>query len=252
MDFLMPAMDQMVNHLAKWSYMSGGTIKTPVVIRSLIGRGWGSAAQHSQCLHALFAHIPGIKIVMPSCPYDAKGLFLASLKERCPVLFLEYRWLYKHVGYVPKKPYTVPIGKACVRKEGKDITLVALSYLVAESLKAAYELQKAGIEVEVIDLRSVTPWDKKTILKSLKKTGKLLVVDPGHLSFGASAELAATLSKDAFSFLDQPPERMALPDTPTPASCALEDIYYPTSKTIIQTLKGMLRCRPGKKNLRYQ
>ena len=119
MDFLMPAMDQMVNHLAKWSYMSGGTIKTPVVIRSLIGRGWGSAAQHSQCLHALFAHIPGLKIVMPSTPYDAKGLFLSCLKEKGPVLFLEYRWLYKHVGFVPKKPYTVPLGEATVKKEGK-------------------------------------------------------------------------------------------------------------------------------------
>ena len=252
MDFLMPAMDQMVNHLAKWSYMSGGKIKTPVIIRSLVGRGWGSAAQHSQCLHALFAHIPGIKVVMPSCPYDAKGLFLSCLKEKSPILFLEYRWLYKHVGYVPKKPYTVPFGKACVKKEGKDISVVALSYLVSESLKAAYALQKEGIDAEVIDLRTVTPWDKKTIVKSVKKTHRLLVVDTGHLSFGVSAELAAAVNKEAFGSLDGPVERMALPDTPTPAGCSLEDLYYPDSKLIMQTIKNILKCNPPKKSLQYQ
>jgi pyruvate/2-oxoglutarate/acetoin dehydrogenase E1 component len=241
MDFLMPAMDQMVNHLAKWSYMSGGRIKTPLIIRSLIGRGWGSAAQHSQCLHALFAHVPGIKVVMPSCPYDAKGLFLSSLKERCPVLFLEYRWLYKHVGFVPKKPYLVPLGEACVKKQGKDITLVALSYLVSESLKAAYALQKEGIDAEVIDLRTVTPWDKKTIIDSVKKTRRLLVVDPGHISFGVSAEIIATLSKEAFRYLDSPCERIALPDTPTPSSPALEGIYYPDHKSIARKIKKYYR-----------
>lgn len=243
MDFLLLAMDQMINHMAKWSYMSAGKIKVPVIIRSLIGRGWGSAAQHSQSLHAIFCHMPGIKVVMPSTPYDAKGLFLSSIEEKCPVLFLEYRWLYQHVGYVPRKIYKIPLGKAAIKKEGKDVTVVALSYMAYEAWRAAYILEKEGIKVEVVDLRTINPWDKETVIKSVKKTHKVLIADIGHISFGVSGEIAACISQEAFNFLDAPPERIALPDTPTPASYILEKLYYPDFKDIIKRVKSILKWR---------
>ncbi|MBF0171556.1 MAG: alpha-ketoacid dehydrogenase subunit beta, partial [Nitrospinae bacterium] len=179
MDFLPICMDQIVNHAAKWYYMTGGKVNVNIVIRSIIGRGWGSAAQHSQALHSLFVHIPGLKVVMPATPYDVKGLLIAALKDGNPVMFVEHRWLYESVGYVPDEIYTVPIGKGVIRKHGGDVTVVAISHMVYEAMKAANELQNLGINIEIIDPRSIKPLDEELIFESVKKTGRLVVADVG-------------------------------------------------------------------------
>ena len=162
-------MDQIVNHAAKWYYMTGGRTNVPLVIRSIIGKGWGSAAQHSQALHAIFMHIPGLKVVMPSTPYDVKGLMIASIQDGNPVMFIEHRWLYEQIGYVPEELYTVPIGKGIVRKQGKDVTVVAVSNMVYETMKAVQPLEAAGIDIEVIDPRTIKPLDEEIIIESIKR-----------------------------------------------------------------------------------
>jgi len=178
-DFLPMAMDQMVNHAAKWSYMTAGRVKVPVTFRAIVGRGWGSAAQHSQSLQALFAHIPGLQVLMPASPYDAKGMLLASIAGDRPTLIIEHRWLYDQKEGVPEEPYFVPSGKALVRRQGKDVTIVATSYMVYEALLAAGELEKTGISAEVIDLRSIQPIDERSIIDSVRKTGRLIAADMG-------------------------------------------------------------------------
>lgn len=240
MDFLPMSMDQILNHASKIKYMSGGRVKVPLIIRSIIGRGWGSAAQHSQSLQALFMHIPGLKVVMPATPYDVKGLFIASFKDESPIIFIEHRHFYEHIGYVPAEFYSVPIGKGIIRKEGKDITVIGISYMVYESIKASEVLEKEGINIEVIDLRTIKPIDKEIIFESVKKTGRLIICDTAWKTCGVSAEISALVSENCLKYLKSPVVRITSPDTPTPSSKSLEDDFYPTKDDIISTCKKIL------------
>jgi len=248
-DFLLVTMDQIVNHAAKWKYMSGGKFSVPLVIRSIVGRGWGQAAQHSQNLHALFAHIPGLRVVLPSDAYDAKGLMLASLAARSPVIFIEHRWLHEMSGEVPAEPYRIPLGKAGIKRAGEDLTIVAISHMVPESLKAAALLEKEGISVEVCDLRTLSPLDWETVYDSVRKTRRLLVADTGWRSFGASAEIAAQVYEEMETHLKAPIRRVALPDGLTPCCASLEKIYYPDVETIVRTVKELLSTAKKDKKL---
>lgn len=225
-DFLTLAMDQILNHASKWYFMFGGAKSVPLVIWACIGRGWGSAAQHSQALQGLFAHIPGLKVVMPSTCFDAKGLMLSAIKDENPVIIIEHRFNFKQRGFVPKDPYTVPIGKGAVRRMGKDLTIIALSHLSTDAYFAAAELGEEGIDVEVIDLRTLKPFDDEIILDSVSKTGRVVIADTGWKSYGVTAELAAFVSEKAFGLLRAPVERLACPDLPTPAGYTLEEAYY--------------------------
>jgi pyruvate dehydrogenase E1 component beta subunit len=240
MDFLPMCMDQIVNHASKWYYMTGGKTNVPLVIRSIIDKGWGSAAQHSQSLQALFTHIPGLKVVMPSTPYDVKGLMIASLEDGNPVMFIEHRWLYEQIGYVPEEIYTVPIGKGIIKKQGKDVTVVAVSNMVYESMKAVKTVEGNGIDVEVIDPRTIKPLDEEIIIESLKKTGRLVIVDIGWKTCGISAEIAAIASEKAFKYLKSPIKRVTLPDVPTPNSPVLEDEFYYDYKDIAAAIKEVV------------
>jgi len=239
MDFLPMCMDQIVNHAAKWHYMTGGKVNIPLVIRSIIGRGWGSAAQHSQALHGLFIHVPGLKVVMPSTPYDAKGLLIAAVQDGNPVLFVEHRWIYGYIGYVPDEMYTVPIGKGIVRKEGRDVTVVALSQMVYEAMKAVGVLESEGIEVEIIDPRTLQPLDDSLICESVKKTGRLVIADVACKTGGVGAEIACRVAESVPEYLKAPVKRINFPDTPTPCSPVLEEAYYPDANTIINTVRGL-------------
>lgn len=240
MDFMLLAMDQIVNHAAKWHYMFGGKVKVPITIRGIINRGKEQAAQHSQSLQAMFIHAPGIKVVMPSTPYDAKGLLVASIEDDNPVLYIDDRWLYNHVGEVPKKLYSIPIGKGVVRRKGKDVTVVATSYMVFEAGKAADDLRNEGIDAEVIDLRSLKPLDENLLFKSVKKTGRLVIADATWKTCGVAAEISALVASSAFEYLKTPIMRVSLPDTPAPSSSTLEKAYYPTSESIISAVKQIL------------
>jgi pyruvate/2-oxoglutarate/acetoin dehydrogenase E1 component len=239
-DFLPMAMDQIINHVAKWSYMTGGAVKVPLTIRAIIGRGWGSAAQHSQSLQALFAHIPGLQVLMPASPYDAKGMLLGCIAEGVPSLMIEHRWLYDRKENVPEAPYLIPAGCGVVRRTGSDISLIGVSHMVYELLIAAEELAKNGISAEVIDLRSVRPIDEQLIVSSVRKTGRLLVADTGWKRCGISAEVAAIVAEQAYDALRAPVRRITLADAPTPASPVLESAYYPTQATILAAVKEML------------
>jgi pyruvate/2-oxoglutarate/acetoin dehydrogenase E1 component len=239
-DFLLLAMDQIVNHASKWSYMFGGCIHVPVVIWATVGRGWGGAAQHTQTLQGLFNHIPGLRLVMPSRPYDAKGLLITAITDNNPVIIIEHRWLLRQNGYVPEGLYSVPFGKGVIRRQGKDITIVAISYMVVEALLAAQELEKQGIDVEVIDPRTLRPLDEEIILSSVKKTGRLIVADTGWKTGGASAEIAAVVAEKGFDYLKAPVRRVASLDIPTPASNILEARFYAGKKDIISSCMKML------------
>jgi pyruvate dehydrogenase E1 component beta subunit len=227
-DFLPLSLDQIANHAAKWHYMFGGRVNVPITIRAIIGRGWGSAAQHSQSLQALFCHIPGLKVVMPATPYDAKGLLLSSLYDNNPVIFIEHRWLYEHIGHVPENQFRVPLSKGLVRRAGKDLTIVAVSLMVFEAIKAAEHLAEEGIDAEVIDLRTLKPMDTD-----------LVVADTGWKEGGLSAEVSAKVAEEAFSFLKAPPVRVALPDVPTPASHVLEEAFYQGRDDIIKAARSV-------------
>jgi len=239
-DFLPMAMDQIINHVAKWSYMTGGRTKVPLTMRAIIGRGWGSAAQHSQSLQALFAHIPGLRVVMPATPYDAKGLLLGCIASGVPSLVIEHRWLYDRLGPVPDEPYTVPVGKAAILREGSDVTLIGVSQMVLELLQAADELARQGISAEVLDLRSVRPLDEDLIIASVRKTGRLVVADTGWRQCGISAEVAAVVAEHAWDRLKAPVRRICLADCPTPASPVLEREYYPGVPIIVATATELL------------
>ena len=226
-DFLLLAMDQIVNHAAKWNYMFGGcSTGVPMVIWACVGRGWGGAAQHTQTLQGLFMHVPGIKLVMPATPYDAKGLVITAIADQNPVIILEHRWLFKQNGYVPEGLYSIPFGKGVVRRQGKDVTVVAISQMVVETMAAAAELEKHGIDVEVIDPRSLKPLDEALILESVKKTRHLVVADTGWKTGGVAAEISATIAEKGFGYLKSPVKRVASLDIPTPASNILEAKFY--------------------------
>jgi acetoin:2,6-dichlorophenolindophenol oxidoreductase subunit beta len=241
MDFMFYAFDPIINEAANWHYMTGGKATVPVVIWGIINRGGEQAAQHSQSLHSIFAHIPGLKVVMPSTPYDAKGLMAAAIQDENPVVFIDDRWLYRAEGHVPPEFYTVPIGKGVIRKKGTDITIAAISYMAPEALEAAQELEQAGISAEVLDLRSAKPLDQELIIRSVSKTKRLVVADVGWKTGGLSAEIAAIVAEKIGTDLREPICRIALPDVPAPASKTLETVYYPRSKDIVITVKKIIQ-----------
>ncbi len=243
-DFALLAMDQMVNNAAKWHYMFGGQLSVPLVIRLIIGRGWGQGPQHSQSLQAWFAHIPGLKVVMPTTAYDAKGLLLASIRDQNPVIFLEHRWLHNISGVVPTESYHIPLGEAKIARSGQDVTIVSTSYMTLEALRAATWLAELGIQVEVVDVRSLRPLDAQMILNSVQKTGRLLVTDTSWSCCGFSAEIVALVSEQIFADLRCPPSRITLPDAPTPTSHALAQFYYPRAVNIYQAICEMLGRSP--------
>jgi pyruvate/2-oxoglutarate/acetoin dehydrogenase E1 component len=239
-DFMLLSLDQIINNAAKWHYMFDGKMRVPMVIRLIVGRGWGQGPQHSQSLQALFAHIPGLKVVMPSTPNDAKGLLISSIEDDNPVIFLEHRWLHHVFGEVPEEIYRVPLGKANILKQGKDVTLVSTSHMALESFRAARFLETKGIEVEVIDLRTIKPLDEQTILNSVRKTGKLVVVDGGWKFLGLPAEIITMVIEKAFNYLKAPPCRVAFPDIPTPTSRVLSSEFYPGVINVVNAVNGIL------------
>ena len=253
MDFMMYAMDPIINQAANWYYMNGGKASVPMVIWSIINRGGEQAAQHSQALHALFAHIPGLKVVMPSTPYDAKGLMISAIKEDNPVIYIDDRWLHSVEDEVPEEIYEVPIGRAIIRKEGSDVTLVAISYMARVAAEAVDDLAEKGIDVELIDVRTVKPIDKELLLESVKKTGRLVVADVGWKSFGVAAEISTIVVEEAFDFIRSPVVRVALPDLPAPASGPLEKAYYPTAEHILDAVQRVMdeKCLKSRKIKRY-
>jgi pyruvate/2-oxoglutarate/acetoin dehydrogenase E1 component len=241
MDFMYYAMDQIANHIANWHYMFGGQLSAPVTLWAIINRGGEQAAQHSQATQAIFAHVPGLKVVMPSTPYDAKGLLVASVEEENPVVYVDDRWLYQQAGEVPRELYSVPIGKGIVRREGNDVTVVATSYMVHEAIKASESLEKEAIDVEVIDLRSLKPMDENLLFRSVKKTGRLIVADGGWKTGGIGAEVSAKIAEsEIFKSLEAPIVRVSLPDTPAPASSVLEKVYYPRSENLVSAIRKVL------------
>lgn len=247
MDFMLYALDPIINEAANWHYMFGGNSSVPVVVWAIINRGGEQAAQHSQALQALFAHVPGLKVVMPSTPNDAKGLMISAIEDDNPVVYIDDRWLYNIEGEVPEEIYSVQIGKGIIRKEGRDVTLVTASYMLIESLKAAEVLEKEGINAEVIDLRSIKPLDESILYDSVKKTGRLVIADGGWKTCGVAAEVSALVSEKMFEYLKSPIMRVTLPDVPAPASLTLERVYYPTSENIIKAVQRVFN-HPSKPN----
>lgn len=239
-DFMMYALDPIINEAANWNYMNGGKASVPVVIWGIINRGGEQAAQHSQSLHALFAHIPGLKVVMPATPYDAKGLMVSAIRDNNPVIFIDDRWLYNIEEVVPEELYSVPIGKGIIRKEGKDVTIVATSYMVQEALKAVSSLENENINAEIVDLRTIKPMDTALIFESVKKTGRVVIADGGWKTCGLAAEISAQISENILEYLKSPVVRITLPDIPAPASSALEKEYYPTCSNIISAVESIL------------
>lgn len=239
-DFSMLAMDQIVNQAAKLRYMSGGRISVPLTIRTTLGAGRSSAAQHSQSFQAIFAHIPGLKVVLPSTPYDAKGLLKTAIRDADPVIFIEDKMSYSEKGDVPEEEYLIPFGVADVKRAGKDATVIATSSMVPLALSAAETLAQDGIEVEVIDPRTLYPLDTKTMINSVKKTGRAVVVDEGVLRFGATAEIASVVAEGAFDYLQQPVKRLGALDVPLPYSYPLESVTIPTSEQIQATVRSLL------------
>lgn len=233
-DFLFVAMDQLANQAAKWRFTYNGKKSVPLTVRAIIGRGWGQGCHHSQSPQAIFAHTPGIKVVMPATAYDAKGLLLAAMEDKNPVLLVEHRQLFDLEDEVPEEYYTIPIGQAKIIKDGADLSIIADSIMTREALIAAAILEKHSISAEVIDLRSLKPMDAKTIIESVKKTGRAIVADTGWLSFGVAAEVAAIIVEHAQAELKAPVKRIATLDTPTPMSYALEKLFYPSALDILK------------------
>ncbi len=240
MDFMLLSIDQIINNAAKWHYMFGGKMNVPLVIRLLIGRGWGQGPQHSQSFQAMFAHVPGLKVVMPTTPYDAKGLLISAIRDNNPVIYIEHRWLHGIFGPVPEESFEVPIGVAKIVRQGDDVTIVSLSYMTLEAMKAAEILEREGIHAEIIDLRSLKPLDKDTIFTSVKKTGRLIVVDASCKTMGFPSEIITLVTENLFDSLKSAPKRVSLPDVPTPTSPALAADYYPRAIHIINAVRNLL------------
>jgi acetoin:2,6-dichlorophenolindophenol oxidoreductase subunit beta len=240
-DFVTLAMDQMVNQAAKIHYMSGGKLTVPMVMRTTLGATRRSAAQHSQSLHAWFSHIPGLKVAMPSTPYDAKGLLKTAIRDDNPVVFFEDKLMYQLKGPVPESEYTIPFGVADVKRGGKDITIVATSSMVQVAMSAAEILDLAGISAEVVDVRTTAPLDKQTIVESAKKTSRAIVVDEGYERYGVTAEIASVIADGAFYYLDAPVKRMGAMDVPVPFSPVLEDQTVPTPESVAEMAKTLCR-----------
>ena len=238
-DFLFLVMDQICNQAAKTHYMSGGKLNVPMVLRTNLGATRRSAAQHSQSLHALVAHIPGLKVAMPSSAYEAKGLLKSAIRDNNPVVIFEDKLMYQDKAQVPEDEYLVPLGSANIISEGKDITFVATSSMVQVAIDAAEKLLIDGISAEVIDPRTIVPFDEQKILQSVRKTSRALIIDEGHQSFGVTAEISSIISEKAFYHLDAPVQRMGAMDVPVPFSPALEDLTVPTSDAVYERVKNL-------------
>lgn len=239
-DFIGVCLDQLYNQAGKMKYMFGGKAKIPMVLRAACGAGIGAAAQHSQCLEALFMHLPGLKVVMPSTPYDAKGLLIEAIRDDNPVVFLEHKMLYAMEGEVPEGDYTIPFGQADIKREGSDVTIVATANMVHTAMGAAEKLAGEGISVEVVDPRTLYPLDMETIVASVKKTHRLVIVHEEVKFAGSGAEIAAQAAEDAFDYLDAPILRVAAPFCPVPFSPALEAAYIPSEQQIIDAVKKVM------------
>ena len=238
-DFSTLIMDQMVNQAAKVHYMSGGKWKVPMVLRTTMGATRRSAAQHSQSLHAWFSHVPGLKVVLPSTPYDAKGLLKTAIRDENPVVFFEDKMMFRMKGPVPSGEYTIPLGVADVKRAGRDITLVATSSMVQVALGAAVLLEEAGISAEVIDPRTTWPLDERTMVESAKKTSRAIVIDEGYGRYGVTAEIASVIADQAFYYLDAPVKRMGAMHVPIPFSPPLEDVTVPTERSVFDVARAM-------------
>lgn len=238
-DFITLTMDQMVNQAAKTHYMSGGKLKVPMVLRTTLGATRRSAAQHSQSLHAWFSHVPGLKVVIPSTPYDAKGLMKSAIRDDNPVAIFEDKMLYQTKGPVPTEEYTIPLGVADIKRTGEDVTIVATSSMVQVALSAAEQLAQLGISAEVIDPRTTLPLDRDALIASAKKTSRAIVVDEGYQSYGVTAEMASVIADGAFYYLDAPVKRIGARDVPIPFSPVLEDLTVPTPDHVVATAKSL-------------
>ena len=239
-DFMGVCFDQIYNQAAKFRYMFGGKAETPVVIRTMVGAGFRAAAQHSQCLYPMFTAVPGLKVVIPSNPYDAKGLLIQAIRDNDPVIFCEHKVLYTVEGEVPEDSYTIPFGEADIAREGEDITVVALGRMVHQALEAAKTLSSDGISCEVVDLRTTSPLDEETILESVENTGRLVVVDEANPRCSIATDISALVAKKAFEHLNAPIEMVTAPHTPVPFSGALEDMYIPSPDSIVSAVKSVM------------
>jgi len=238
-EFSLLSMEQIINQAAKWYFLSGGKYKVPIVIRLIIGKGWGQGPQHSQSLETLFSHIPGLKVVAPSNAYDAKGLLISSVKDNHPVIFFEHRWLHNIEEKVPNKLFNIPIGKAKIVKKGKDLTIISFSEALIQVLRLRKILEKSNISAEIIDLRSLRPIDKKTIFRSVKKTKKVLVIDNGWKSFGISSEIVSLISENLLNILRKKPVRLGIKELPLPSSRSIAEKCYLNSDQILNAIKHL-------------
>lgn len=240
-DFALLAMDQLINNAAKWHYMFNGKASVPLVVRMIVGRGWGQGPQHSQSLQAMFAQVPGIKVIMPTTAHDAKGMLISAIEDNNPVLFIEHRWLHHIKDNVPAEYYRVPLDQAKVLHEGDAVTVAAFSYMVVESLIAAKALVSTfGIRIEVLDMRSVRPLDVASVLNSVRKTGRLIVVDTAFHTGSIAGELISQVVEQAFDALKTHPVRIASPDHPVPTSHFMAERYYPSPQTIADAVLDMV------------
>ncbi|MEC5320730.1 alpha-ketoacid dehydrogenase subunit beta [Brenneria populi subsp. brevivirga] len=239
-DFMGVCFDQIFNQAAKFRYMFGGKAQTPVVIRAMVGAGFRAAAQHSQMLTPLFTHIPGLKVVCPSTPYDTKGLLIQAIRDNDPVIFCEHKNLYGFEGEVPETPYAIPFGEASILRDGRDVSIVAYGLMTHRALDAAAQLSKQGIDAEIVDLRSLSPLDLDTVLETVEKTGRLVVVDEAHPRCNIAADIVAQVAQQAFGALKAPPEMVCAPHTPVPFSPALEDRYLPSAARIVDAVQRTL------------
>jgi acetoin:2,6-dichlorophenolindophenol oxidoreductase subunit beta len=240
-DFMGVCFDQIYNQGGKMRYMFGGKAQVPMVLRAMIGAGLRAAGQHSGSQYSMFVHVPGLKTVVPSTPYDAKGLLISAIRDNDPVMFFEHKFLYDMEGEVPEHDYTVPIGVADVKREGGDATIVTIGRMVHSSLEAAERLAKDGVNVEVVDLRSLSPMDEDAILNSVKKTHRLIVVDEDNPRCSVATDVVALVADRAFDYLDQPCKMITAPHTPVPFSPGLEDAYIPSVDTIVSTVKSLIK-----------
>lgn len=245
MDFLLLAMNQLVNMVSGFTYGTCGRIKVPLVIRAVVGRGWGQGHQHSKSLHSIFAHIPGLKVVIPVTPRDAKGLLIAAIRDDNPVVFIEHRWLYWTEGDVPEEQYEIPLGEGNILREGSDVTVVATSWLNVEALRAAEILERQGVSVEIVDPRTIAPLDEALIVQSVSKTLHCIVADNDWVHCGFGAEVAATVSERCFGRLRAPVRRIGFAHTPCPTARQLEDAFYPNAATIVRSVEHMLKLSPA-------
>ncbi len=238
-DFTTLVMDQLVNQAAKTHYMSGGKLRVPMVLRTTLGASRRSAAQHSQSLHALFSHIPGLKVAMPATPYDAKGLMKSAIRDDNPVVIFEDKMLYQERGPVPEREYTLPLGQADVKRAGDDLTIVATSSMVYVALEAADNLASIGISAEVIDPRTTNPLDTEALVNSAKKTSRALIIDEGYQQYGVTGEFASVIADGAFYYLDAPVKRIGAMNVPVPFSPVMEDLTIPTAEYVVETAKAL-------------